>query len=229
MTVKRGTETASTSERPDAAIGWNDLAELDGEAVSRRNADLSRLGRCIFSIGGAPVRFEWSPDSVETFQSAVWLRLTWSGLPMLVVVSDALAEAVAQSLADLGIGQLGASGLELFAHLMLAPRLPQGLVLTEAALSLEALSEGPQELQSLGVWKGRHIRSDEPSGHLLQLSVGPDFPLESLLNACAGWASSSLPPPLAGLPIALPLVVARWCVDADQLLDLAVGDVLILS
>ena len=42
-------------------------------------------------------------------------------------------------------------------------------------------------------------------------------------------ASARLPSPLGALPISMPLVAARWQVEAHDLLDLAVGDVLILS
>jgi len=42
-------------------------------------------------------------------------------------------------------------------------------------------------------------------------------------------ATQQLPAPLAAVPIALPLVAARWQVRANELQDLAVGDVLVLG
>lgn len=213
-------------------ITRDDLPGLDGREVALRNADLALLGRAVFSVGGAPVGFQRVPGAVSVSpsgQPAVWFRLTWSGLPLLVAASTALADAVAQSLADVGVDQLGASGLELLSQLMLAPLLPAGLTLREAACSREALTEMPEVTEPLGTWQGRHLDSGEPSGHWLALWAEPRFPLAALLGAVAGLASSHRPHALAALPIALPLVAARWSVDADQLLDLAVGDVLILG
>jgi len=220
------------ADRADGPITWEDLEVLDAREVACKNADLALLAPLVFDVGGAPVRFGWVPcvdSDLASLESAAWLWLTWSGMPLLVAASPALADAVTQSVADLGMDQLGDTGIDLFAQLMLAPNLPPGLTLRQAALARERLAELPQGLEPLGVWQGRHRDSGEPSGHRLLLWAGPGFPLAALLGAVAGLAAQRLRPALASLPLALPLVAARWQVGADQLLDLAVGDVLILG
>lgn len=226
------TSSRALSDRADGPITWDDLEVLDAREVAHRNADLALLSRLVFAVGGAPVRFAWSScteSDLASSRSAAWLWLTWSGMPLLVAVSPALADAVGQSVADLGMDQLGDSGIDLFAQLMLAPHLPAGLTLRQAALEREHLAELPQGLELLGVWQGRHRDSGESSGHRLWLWAEPGFPLAALLGAVAGLAAQRLPSALASLPVTLPLVAARWQVEADQLLDLAVGDVLILG
>lgn len=216
----------------ETPVTFDDLPLLEGREVALRNADLALLGRAVFSVGGAPIRFQRTPGvAAASLRSpaAAWLWLSWSGQPLLAAASAPLAEAVAQSVADAGLEQLGPSGIELFAQLMLAPLLPDGLTLRQAALSREAMSEMPALREPLGTWQGRHLESGEPSGHWLALWAGPQFPLAALLGAVAGLASSRLAPALAALPVAMPLVAARWSVEADQLLDLAVGDVLMLG
>lgn len=235
-------QTPVTSSADDGRIpipvALEELPELDGREVARCNADLAQFGRRVFSVAGAPVLFhrasenEVSRSELDTELArpgSAWLWLEWSGVPLLAVVSPALAEAVAQMVADTGVDQLGPSGMELFGQLMLAPRLPEGLMLRQIGLSRMALGEMPSTPELLGTWWGRHRGTGEPSGHRITVFAAADFPLVALLTVVAGMASAILPSPLAGLPIPMPLVAARWSVDALQLIDLAVGDVLILN
>ena len=228
----------------DGPVGWDDLPALDAATVARRNADLALLGRRVFTVGGVPVLFQHeaqdgAPDRTAAGQPAdtgsavwepsVWLWLEWAGVPVLAGVSAAWAGAVAQTLAGLGLDQLGEPSLDLLCQLKLAPRLPQGLTLRQAALSREALQGLPAGLHSLGAWVGRHQATQEPCAHGVRLWAGAGFALQAFLRAFEPLASRQLPSPLAAMPIALPLVAARWQLPADELHDLAVGDVLILG
>ena len=225
-------QTSNLGSGHDGAIGWDELPMLDGREVARRNADLAQMGRLVFSVGGASVRFTRTPCDqaiTEAPREAVWLSLHWAGMPVLGAVSPALAHAVALSLADQDLEQLGPESVGLFAQIVLAPLWPAGLVLRQAAVAYERLTGMPEGLQALGTWVGRHQNTGEPSGHAVTLWAAPDFPLAALLEACTGWASARLPSPLEGFPVELPLVAARWSVEAGQLADLAVGDVLLLN
>lgn len=224
----------------DGPLGWDDLPALEASAVALRNADLALLGRRVFALGGVPVRFrhealapaQASGSAHSTSwasEPAVWLWLEWSGAPLLAGVSAAWAGAVTQTLAGLALDQLGEPGLDLLCQLQLAPLLPAGLILRQAALNREALHNRPSGLQCLGAWVGQHQVTHEPSAHVAQLWAGPGFPLQAFLQSFKPLAREQLPSPLAALPIALPLVAARWRVGADELQDLAVGDVLILG
>jgi len=222
---------------PDGPVGWSDLPALEAAAVALRNADLALLGRRVFTVGGVPVRFEQAPhgapvgQEVQTpvWEPAVWLWLEWSGAPLLAGVSPAWAGAVAQALAGLGLDQVGGQSLDLLCQFKLAPKLPAGLTLRQAALSRQALHDAPTDLARLGAWMGRHPATQEPSAHAVELWAGPGFALQALLRAFVPLATQQLPAPLAAMPIALPLVAARWQVRAHELQDLAVGDVLVLG
>jgi hypothetical protein len=163
------------------------------------------------------------------WRPAAWLWLEWAGVPLLAGVSPAWADALSLTLAGAAIDQLGDASLDLVGQLKLAPRLPAGLTLRQAARTRQGLDDGPDGLDSLGVWVARHVDTGEPSGHAVQLWAGSGFALQALLGAFVPLSTARQPSPLADLPLALPLVAARWHVAADQLLDLAVGDVLILG
>lgn len=225
--------TTSTSARDGRVVPLTvgELPALDVREVVRCNASLAHLARQVFAVGGVPVQFRWAPMTDPDLPAGhdTWLWLDWSGMPLLVAASPALSNAVSLALADVSVDQLGEPGLDVLGQLMLAPRLPAGLSLHQAAPSRSALLGVPQGLEPLGVWQGWHGTSGEPSGHRLALWAEPAFPLAALLTAMASLATSRRPSPLASMPIALPLVAARWQVDAGQLHDLAVGDVLMLG
>lgn len=168
------------------------------------------------------------PAVQPTVEPAVWLWLEWAGAPMLAGLSAAWAGAATQA-AGVGLEQLSDETLDLLAHLRLSARLPAGLVLRQAAFRREALADLPKGLVPIGGWTGRHLSTDEASGHAVRLWAEPGFPVQSLLRAFEPFVSEVLPSPLAQLPIALPLVAARWSVDAGELRDLAVGDVLLIA
>jgi hypothetical protein len=255
MTSPHDLSATPRSPDPAAALGLADLAALDAGEAARRNADLAYLARRVFRLGGVAVRFiadtapnaEAAPTAagagagggpaatagaaglVEAADDvAVWLWLEWAGAPLLAGLSAAWAAALAQG-AGVGLEQLSDETLDLLWQLRLSARLPAGLVLRQAAFRREALTDLPAGLAFTGRWTGLHQATGEASGHGVQLWAGPGFPLQALHRAFEPFVSEVLPSPLAQLPIALPLVAARWSVDAAELQDLAVGDVLLLG
>ena len=214
----------------DGPIGVVDLPDLALSEVLLRNADLAVLGRAIFDVGGAEICFSRVASSPENNDApAAWLWLEWSGATFLAGISSAWAEVVTQRLADQSLTQLGEAGLDLLGHMRLAPLLPSGLNLRQVALTQNALQGEFGKLSCLGVWRGSHLATQEPSGHELQLWGGETFALESLLLCCAQMAKRHLSSPLAHMPITLPLIAAKWPVPVNILAELSLGDVLILN
>ena len=143
MSSPRVADQTQAAEKGDGPIGMAALPELDGREVKLCNADLAQLSRLVFTLGGIPLRFERGQgvrNDEAALSPAVWLRLDWSGLPLMVGASSALAEAVAQAVANVGLDQLGESGFDLFAQLMLSPLLPAGMVLCQGALARDRKS-----------------------------------------------------------------------------------------
>jgi hypothetical protein len=58
----------------------------------------------------------------------------------------------------------------------------------------------------------------------------PDhFPVKALAELVGQQAKAVVPSPLSGLPITLPMIAARWCMNAEDLMDLVVGDLLLIG
>lgn len=226
---------AGPDARPDAhstAIGLQDLIAFEGAEVDRLNADLAFLDRRIFQLGGLELRFVRLDDGAPTAETAAppaaWLWLERAGVPLLAGFSAAWAGAWTQD-AGMGLDQLSEEALNLLAQLTLSPRLPAGLTLRAAALERDAMTDLPPGLGAVGRWSGRDAATGEPSGHEIQVWGGAGCTPQALYATVAPLTHRVLPPPLAQVPVPLPLVAARWSVDADQLHDLAVGDVLLLD
>lgn len=233
-------DTAGINPAPAQTIGLADLAMLDAAEVARHNAGLAFLARRVFTLGGLPVRFERLVDTDVDDPAeppALWLALALAGVPLLAGVSAAWAGALAQA-EGVALAQLSPETLDLLCQLRLAPRLPTGLTLRQAAFERRALAAEAAEtaeaaerpgLALAGHWAGRHLATGEASGHALQLWTPTGFALQALLQTLEPFVSGTLASPLAQLPIALPLVAARWQLPAAELIDLAVGDVLVLA
>jgi len=222
--------TANAERSIVETIGFEALPALDWAAVASRNADLLALGRAVFDIDGVPVVFSRQATAAQGgARPGVWLLLEWGGEPCVVGVSTALAGVIAQLLVDQTPAQLGEAGLDLLGHARLAPLLPAGLSLRQLALSQNGLSESSSAPDCQGFWVGRHLATGEPSGHELEIWAAAGFALASLVRGLARLANTHLPSPLATMPIALPLVAAKWHAPAGIFTDLAVGDVLFLG
>ena len=230
---------AASAQSPSVPypIGLDDLPAIDAAQAGQINVDLACLARCVFDIGGAKVRFVGqlpSPpgslqgSSAAADEPAAWLWLEWAGVPMLAGFSAAWAGAATQAL-GVGLDQLSDEALDLLAQWQLSPRLPKGLVLRQAALSRSALRGVPEGLGWVRQWSGLHEATAEPCGHSVQLWAAPGLPLHALHQVLAPLAIATVPTALAHLPITLPLVAARWSVDAAVLRDLSIGDVLLLN
>jgi len=222
--------TANAERSIVDTIGLEALPALDWTDMASRNADLLALGRAVFDIAGVPVLFSRQTTAAEGgVPQEVWLLLEWGGEPCVVGVSAALAGVITQLLVDQTPAQLGEAGLDLVGHARLAPLLPAGLTLRQVALLRDDLSEPPIAPDCLGLWAGRHLATGEPSGHELEIWAATGFALASLVRELARLATTHLPSPLATMPIALPLVAAKWHTPAGIITDLAVGDVLFLG
>lgn len=211
------------------AIGLNNLAHADAAGVSSRNADLAVLARRIYRIGGAQLRFVRSEaPAADTQAPAIWLWLEWAGVPLLAGISPAWAAAALQTV-GVALEQLAENSLDLLCQTHLAPQLPAGLIVRQAAISRTHLQAPPRNLAPIGCWSGVHHDTGEATGHTVHVEAGPQFALRAFLQLFDPFVCATLASPLARMPIGLPLVAARWQVAANDLQDLAVGDVLVLG
>lgn len=201
----------------------HDLAALDAFAVTRRNRDLQAMARRIYGLGGQRLRFAVSEQAPP--QGGLQAQISWQGHSLWVALDRAWSAAL---LSRWPGQQLAAPQvLELMALTRVAPALPQGVGLERLWQAAPGEAAPPAPLA--GVWTGQLADTGEPSGHALALWAAPELPVYAFFQAFDAWLVELAPTPLAGLPIDLPLVAARWQAPAADLQDLAAGDVLMIQ
>jgi hypothetical protein len=212
-----------------SVLTLEDLPELEGLAVMQRNADLLQMSRREYDLGGVALRFErfWGPGAA-LMADDIWLALQFAGAPVRLRISRAWAEFLS-SLAGVTLTAMSRDKLDLLCLTRLVPQLPRSVQFQAAAYTPADLPSPPGELVSHGSWRGVHAATGEPSGHEFQVEAAAGFAVQAFLGAFDSYLRRMLSPPLAALPLSMPLVAAHWTADAGDLAGLEVGDVLLIG
>lgn len=207
------------------ALTLQALLVLESAEVARRNQDLREMARRIYAVASQPLRFAWMPGRTAP-EGGLLAELFWQGQPVRVALSRAWSQSLVSSVLP-DLQALSPEVLDLLAITRAAPALPPGVVLRRLHLQSESLAD--DTLGFVGTWAGSDAVSNEATGHELGLWGGADFPVYAFFRAFDAWVLRHLPSPLAGCPMSLPLVGARWQAPAADLHDLAVGDILLIQ
>lgn len=219
-------------EHRPAPIGLDELPNLDAYAVGQSNQDLLHLASREYVLDGMPVRWGREPDdhtggSMDGQQ--VWWALEYAGQTLRLGTSESLAQAWMAPW-GLRLVDLNPQTLDLLAVSHLMPQLPPSLRFQAAAFSLDGLGPPSEELTVHGCWRARHAQTGERLAHRVQVLAPPAFALYALLATLdTVLKPQRLKPKLAGFKVQWPVVAARWSVEAGELADLELGDVLLLS
>jgi hypothetical protein len=212
-----------------STLSLKDLPELEGRLVQQRNADLLHLGRREYELGGMALRFERCLDGEATEAAeGVCLALLYAGEPLRLRLSRAWAEFFA-GMAGVTLAEIGRDKLDLLCLTRLVPHLPSSVQFQAAAYTPADLPPLQAEPVCHGSWRGVHVATGEASGHAFALEAAAGFSTYAFLLAFDPYLRRTLPPPLATLPLSMPLVAARWVAEAGDLAGLEVGDVLLIG
>lgn len=207
----------------------DDLPELDAQMLAECNADLLHMGRREYDFVGQVLRFERrSVEPSAPLAGDVWLAFQHAGSPLHVRVSRPWADAMAGA-AGLSLNELGRDKLELLCLTRLSPLLPSTLQFLAAAFSNADLPQLPEPFLNHGTWCGVYSATGEVSALDFQIVAPSNFPVYAFIASFDRYLMRWLPPRLAGLPLSVPMVAARWTIDAGDLVGLEVGDVLLIS
>jgi hypothetical protein len=168
----------------------------------------------------------------DPIEGGVWWHVQWGGQPLVLHLNDGLASALARAL-GFDLADLSDEALDLLGHWRGGNGLPPGLAWVQAARDPTRLSrlmpgDVPQGAP-LRHWTAVHAGSGEPCGFEVCMHAPPGFALQRFYAAFESQVVARDPSTLGQLPWPLPLVAARWNVDAELLHDLSVGDVLLLE
>jgi hypothetical protein len=221
--------TLNTNE-PSSLVQALSLDDLPvyGMHSAQNNAALAWCSRRHFSVGGVDLQFEPVAQVIFPESAALWMQLDFAGTSCVLALSPEWASALIQN-DGWTLDSLDDLSLDMWCRVRWAPLFPSGLLLTQSSFKIESLASITLDGMVQSSWVGRHVSSRELSGHMIHLWTPEHFPVTALAELVGAKAKTILSSPLLNLPITLPIVAARWCVDADDLIDLAVGDLLLVG
>ena len=226
MSTSPGRVAAPLGAEPAAVpLSLEDLPELRAADVLQANEDLARWSRRVFRLSGQHLELR---RGQVPHAWGLWLHVSAAGVPVTLGLSKPLAELLLQP-DQLQLNGMTQPLLELWGARRLAGRMPEGVELRAVALDRDGLSQDCTGAPLKSVWKAVTAEQGQPTALCAGMWCGEHPMDDQILAWLRPWAVGQRPPSLAQCALALPLVAARWTVDADSLADLAVGDVLLLN
>lgn len=162
-------------------------------------------------------------------QTALQVALRFNGQALVLGLSESLVNALLAE-QQIALTEANVDILQLLIRLKVLPHLPQGLEFVDIAIApantLEASFATLPEQVSLSAV---HTQTAEPMGWGVTVHAMPQLTLKTFLKCFEFLVIQTIPSPLLTAQIPMPIIAARTAIPADQLNDLAVGDVVIFS
>jgi hypothetical protein len=204
----------------------NDLEAVAAKDAAAQNAILSAISGRVYQIAGQELILGLSKDgSADVLKVA----MQFNGQNMVLGLSQSLVNALLQdegaSLSDLNV-----EILNLLVRLKLIPKLPQGVQFKGLALG----DNNSLEPAFQALTKQVTLRAVTPAtGELLNWDVAlyamPQTSLGAFLKGFEFLVTKNIPSPLLKAKIAMPMIAAKTAIPAQQLRDIAVGDVILFG
>jgi hypothetical protein len=207
-------------------LTMNHLEAVAVKDAASQNAILSSIGGRIYQLADQEFILGLSKNGGV---DALKVALQFNGQNIVLGLSQELVNALLQgegaSLNDLSVDILG-----LLVRLKLMPKLPQGVQFKGLALADSNTLE--PALQALV--KQATLRAATPiNGELLNWDVSiyalPQTSLGAFLKGFEFLVKKKIPSPLLKAKVPMPIVAAKTAVPAQQLRDIAVGDVILFG
>ena len=205
-------------------LSIEDLSAIAGAQVATQNAVLSALNHRVYQIANQAVHLQLGVFG----ESALKVALQFNGQNIVLGISESLANALLKSEGG-SLAELNEEILNLIIRLKLIPKLPQGVEFKGVYVVASAM---PEHFQVLGQQVSlQAVIAD--TGESLNWQIGiyamPQTSLAAFLKCFEFLVSQKRPSPLLKAKIPMPLIAARTSVPAEQLRDIAVGDVILIA
>jgi len=203
----------------------NDLQPITAKEAATQNVVLTNTARKIYQIAGTQFRLTLGESSVASLNVA----MQFNGQNLLLGLSESLVNVL---LRDEG-GQLNLLNdelLGLIVRLKLVPQLPPGLDFKGAYIAgMDVLPENLAMLPLQVCLQAIDAGSMESLDWHISIHALPQTSLGTFLKSFDFLAVNQRLSPLIHASIPMPIVAAHTSIPAEQLLDLAIGDVILLN
>jgi hypothetical protein len=203
----------------------DNLEAVTAKYAALQNAVLAAIGGRLYHIAEQQLIWGLSKDGDD---EALKVALQFNGQNIMLGLSQSLVDALLQqegvSLSDINIDVLN-----LLVRLKAVPKLPQGV--QYKGLSLGRINTLEQAFKSLP--KQVTLCGATQSGELLNWNIAiyamPQTSLGAFLKGFDFLVAQTMLSPLLKAKVPMPIVAARTAIPAEQLRDIAVGDVILFG
>jgi hypothetical protein len=202
----------------------NDLEAVAAKDAALQNAVLAAIGGRLYQIAGQQLTLGLSKDGSS---EALKVAVQFNGQNIVLGLSQGLVNALLQS-EGASLSDVNLDILNLLIRLKAIPKLPQGIQFKGLALDINQLEQAFQMLP-----KQTTLRGATQSGELLSWDIAmyamPQTSLGAFLKGFDLLVVQTIPSPLLKAKVPMPIVAAKTTIPAEQLRDIAVGDVILFG
>jgi hypothetical protein len=202
----------------------NDLEVVTAKDAALQNAVLASIGGRLYQIGGQQLILGLSQDGSD---EALKVAVQFNGQNIVLGFSQSLVNALLQG-EGVSLSDVNVDVLNLLVRLKAIPKLPQGVQFKGLALDVNQLEQAFQVLPKQATLCGA-----TQSGELLNWDIAiyamPQTSLGAFLKGFEFLVTQVIPSPLLKAKVPMPIVAAKTAIPAEQLRDIAVGDVILFG
>ena len=202
----------------------NDLEVVTAKDAALQNAVLASIGGRLYQIGGQQLILGLSQDGSD---EALKVAVQFNGQNIVLGFSQSLVNALLQG-EGVSLSDVNVDVLNLLVRLKAIPKLPQGVQFKGLALDVNQLEQAFQVLP-----KQATLRGATQLGELLNWDIAiyalPQTSLGAFLKGFEFLVTQVIPSPLLKAKVPMPIVAAKTAIPAEQLRDIAVGDVILFG
>lgn len=209
-------------------LSVSDLQVLSAREVALKNNVLSVTAGRTYAVAGRQVRLNIAQDLANGDQPALMVALQFNGQNIALGLSNALVDSLLSS-EEISLAQANLDILSLLFRVKFAPKMPQGVQFKGLALdatSLEGVFGGlPKQL----VLQAVDAQSHEAMDWEIAIYAMPQTSLAAFLKCFEFLVVDVAPHPLLKVRFPLPIIAATSAIPAQQVRDIAVGDVILFG
>ena len=202
----------------------NDLEVVTAKDAALQNAVLASIGGRLYQIGGQQLILGLSQGGSD---EALKVAVQFNGQNIVLGFSQSLVNALLQG-EGVSLSDVNVDVLNLLVRLKAIPKLPQGVQFKGLALDVNQLEQAFQVLPKQATLCGA-----TQSGELLNWDIAiyamPQTSLGAFLKGFEFLVAQVMPSPLLKAKVPMPIVAAKTAIPAEQLRDIAVGDVILFG
>jgi len=216
------------------------LESVSAKSAAVTNSVYMAIRGQVLKLAGQACTLKLSSDVNQTFNnqvlnhsalshSALKVALRFNGQAIVLGLSESLVNALLAE-QQIALAETNVDILHLLIRLKILPNLPQGLEFVDLAMTSTSTLEAPFDaLPEQVSLSAVHAQTSEPLGWGVAVYAMPQTTLKAFLKCFEFLVIQTMPSPLLNAQIPMPIVAAQTAIPADQLNDLAVGDVVIFS